>query len=60
MFNLFYSCEIGDTVLVYYKHSLNKYIALTTRENLHFIHSDSLKDCDIERGIILLICNLID
>ncbi len=44
------SCEIGDNVLVYYEKTLENFIVFTLTGNLHYIHTDSLKDCDFGKG----------
>ncbi|KAH9401113.1 Autophagy- protein 11 [Tyrophagus putrescentiae] len=45
------SCEIGDNVLVYYEKTLENFIVFTLTGNLHYIHTDSLKDCDFGKDI---------
>lgn len=44
------SCEFGDNVLVYYEKNLENFIVFTLTGNLHYIHSDSLKECDFSKG----------
>ncbi|KAH9515961.1 Autophagy- protein 11 [Dermatophagoides farinae] len=46
------SCEIGNTVLVYYEKKYENFIVFTALDNLHYIHSDSLKECDISKDPI--------
>lgn len=44
------SCEIGDNVLVYYEKTVENFIVFTLTGNLHYIHTDSIKDCDFGKG----------
>lgn len=43
------SCEFGDNVLVYYEKKVDNYIVFSLTGTLHYIHSDSLKDCDFAK-----------
>ncbi|KAH9417301.1 RB1-inducible coiled-coil [Dermatophagoides pteronyssinus] len=46
------SCEIGDTVLVYYEKKYENFIVYTSLSNLHYIHSDSFKEFDLTKDPI--------
>ena len=46
------SVEIGDNVIIFYEKSFENFVVLSDTQVWHFVHLDSLKNCNFSKGKI--------